>query len=207
MALLNVVVDISHHNTVSSFANVKNDGIVGVIHKATEGSTIVDNKYKTRRTAALNAGLLWGAYHFGRKGSGATQAKHFLDTVNPQPTDLLVLDFEDTPANQMTLAQAEQFVQFVKDKTGRFPGVYSGNAFINSQLGNNTTTVLKNCFLWIARYSATSPTVPPAWPAFTFWQYTDGTLGPQPHQVNGIGKCDRDKFNGSLANLKALWGV
>jgi len=207
MALLNIVVDISHHNTVSSFAKVKNDGIVGVVHKATEGITNVDDKYKTRRTAALNAGLLWGAFHFGRKGSGATQAKHFLDTVDPVATDLLVLDFEDVDANQMTLAQAEQFVQFIKDKTGRFPGLYSGNAFINSQLKNNTTTVLKNCFLWVARYSEIKPTVPPAWSNFTFWQYTDGTKGPDPHTVNGIGKCDRDKFNGSAANLKALWGV
>src|SRR5262245_62022728 len=110
MSLLNVVIDLSHHNTVSSFASVKDDGIVGVIHKATEGSTIVDNEYRMRRTAALNAGLLWGAYHFGRNGDGAAQAQHFLDTVNPQPGDLLVLDFEQAPGDQMTLAQAEQFV-------------------------------------------------------------------------------------------------
>lgn len=207
MALLNVVIDLSHHNTVSSFTDIKNDGIVGVIHKATEGTSIVDNKYKTRRTAALNAGLLWGAFHFGRSGSGAAQAKHFLDIADPQPGDLLVLDFEDTPENQMTLAQAEQFVQFIKDRTGKFPGLYTGESFIHSVLGNNTGTLLKNCFLWVAKYAETKPAVPPAWRTFTFWQYTDGVHGSAPHSVNGVGNCDRDKFNGSAPNLKKLWGV
>jgi len=35
------------------------------------------------------------------------------------------------------------------------------------------------------------------------WQYTDGALGPKPHTV----RCDRDKFNGSEAQLRKLWGV
>jgi lysozyme len=38
------------------------------------------------------------------------------------------------------------------------------------------------------------------------WQYTDGALGPKPHTVKGIGRCDRDKFNGSEAQLRKLWG-
>ncbi len=41
-----------------------------------------------------------------------------------------------------------------------------------------------------------------AFPTYTFWQYTDGNSGDQPHQVPDIGRCDRDKFNGDLAGLK-----
>jgi lysozyme len=37
------------------------------------------------------------------------------------------------------------------------------------------------------------------------WQYTDGNFGPQPHAVNGIGNCDRDKFNGTEDQLRTLW--
>jgi lysozyme len=66
---------------------------------------------------------------------------------------------------------------------------------------------LKECFLWIARYSAQLPQVPPAFPRFTLWQYTDGNDGPQPHRVPGVGRCDRDKFNGDEAGLRRLWGV
>jgi lysozyme len=37
------------------------------------------------------------------------------------------------------------------------------------------------------------------------WQYTDGALGGEPHTVAGIGRCDRDTFNGSVAQLRRLW--
>jgi lysozyme len=206
--MINSVIDLSHHNTVSSFQDVKDNGVVGVIHKATEGHSVVDAKYHARRQRALDAGLLWGAYHFGTKGGVQQQVDHFLEIVNPESTDLLVLDFEPNGVlGTMTLAEAEEFVDLINQRTQRFPGLYSGQAFINSRLGGNTTTVLKTCFLWIARYSSQKPSAPPAWNTFTLWQYTDGNTGDQPHQVPGIGRCDRDKFNGDLAGLQRLWGV
>jgi lysozyme len=209
MSLLNAVIDISHHNTgVTSFVEAKNAGIIGVIHKATEGRTFVDGDYHERKPAALAAGLLWGAYHFGVRGNVEAQVDHFLETVIPGSTDLLVLDFEPNPtAGTMRLAEAERFVQKIFEQTGRFPGLYSGQAFINEKLGNNTNTVLNNCFLWIARYADQLPKVPPAFATFTLWQYTDGSAGPQPHRVPGIGRCDRDKFNGDETQLRTLWGV
>ena len=208
--MLNVVIDLSHHNTVTSFQDAKDNGIVGVIHKATEGKSFVDATYSARRVQALSKGLLWGAYHFAAKGNVQAQVSHFLDTVEPELTDLIVLDFEpNAQAGTMTLAEAEQFVTLVHVQTGRYPGLYSGASFIKEKLGNKqpADTVLSNCFLWIAKYSSGTPTVPPAFPTFTFWQYTDGNNGDQPHQVPGIGRCDRDKFNGSLDGLKRLWGV
>ncbi|MDQ3746468.1 MAG: glycoside hydrolase family 25 protein, partial [Acidobacteriota bacterium] len=56
MELPNVVIDLSHHNTVTSFQQVKDAGILGVIHKATEGTSFVDPRYTERRTAALAVG-------------------------------------------------------------------------------------------------------------------------------------------------------
>lgn len=204
--MLNNVIDISHHNTVASFQEVVNNGIIGVFHKATQGKNVVDAKHHARLQRALAAGLLWGAYHFGTKGNVEKQVDHFLDNVID--TDLLVLDFEPNgESGTMTLAEAEKFVTLVKEKTGRFPGLYSGQSFIREKVGSNTTTVLKNCFLWIARYSSQKPVAPPAWETYTFWQYTDGNAGDQPHQVPSIGRCDRDKFNGDDAGLRKLWGV
>lgn len=208
MPIQNAVIDISHHNTVSSFAEVRQNGIRGVIHKATQGRTVVDARYHGRRQRALDAGLWWGAYHFGVRGNVGQQVDHFLNTVNPVDTDLLVLDFEPNGESAtMTRPEAEQFVTLVNQQIGRFPGLYSGQAFLRERVGNNTTTVLRNCFLWVARYSSQFPQVPPAWNTWTLWQYTDGNAGDQPHQVNGIGRCDRDKFNGDVAGLQRLWNV
>ncbi len=204
--MINAVIDISHHNAKPDFVKAKADGIVGVIHKATQGQTGFDKTYKDRRQRALNAGLLWGAYHFGTGSDGVKQAQHFLDFIgNPKDT-LLVLDFEDNPTGpSMDLVEARAFVSHIHAKTGRFPGFYSGNT-IKQKLGTQSDPLLSQCWFWLAQYGPTA-VVPPNWPTWTMWQYTDGSIGPAPHDVDGIGHCDRDKFNGDLAGLKKLWGV
>ena len=78
---LNAVVDISHHNGNIDLQQAKGVGIIGVIHKATQGATGLDPMYVTNRGKAQTAGLLWGAYHFATGGDGVEQAQHFLDTV------------------------------------------------------------------------------------------------------------------------------
>ena len=197
---LNVVIDISHFNSVTSFQEIKQSGVVGVIHKATEGTNWMDPTYATRKQQALAAGLWWGAYHFGVNEDGAAQAQHLLSVVNPGPQDLLVLDFEQNPSSQMNIAQAEQFVTAVYNATGRYPGFYS-DSLVGELLGNNQNSVLANCWFWRAQYGGTAPSVPPTWPGWTMWQYTESG------SVPGIqGVCDRDTFNGSLADLSLLWG-
>jgi lysozyme len=203
---LNVVIDLSHHNRSPNFQKAKATGIVGVIHKATEGMAYVDPTYAGNRQKALAAGLLWGAYHFGSGGNAEGQADHFLEVVNPGKSDLLVLDFEESFSGPtMTLDEAHQFVIRVQSHVGRYPGLYSGS-HIKQLLGSNRDPILAQCFFWLAQYGSL-PTVPPNWQTWTLWQYTDGSVGPMPHTVEGIGKCDRDKFNGSLSNLKRIWGV
>ena len=203
---LNVVIDISHHNANPDFQQAKAAGIVGVIHKATQGLNFTDSMYVTNRQKALDAGLLWGAYHFGDGSDGTAQADFFLSVVNPGPDTLLVLDFEpNTQGPSMSLVGARAFVSEVNARVGRFPGLYSGS-LIKQLLGNNHDPVLAQCFFWLAQYGSNA-VVPANWPTWTLWQYTDGNVGPQPHNVSGIGNCDRDKFNGDLDALNKLWGI
>lgn len=202
---LNVVVDISHHNGNVNFAKAKADGIIGVIQKASQGQGNVDPTYKTNKTKATAAGLLWGAYHFATGSDGVKQANHFLSVVGDDAKALLVLDFEPNPTGpDMNLEEARAFVTHVNEQTGRFPGLYSGH-YIKQLLGTNSDPVLAKCWFWLAQYGNTA-VVPPNWPTWTMWQYTDGAIGPEPHKVDGIGRCDRDKFNGSEAQLRKLWG-
>jgi len=203
-APINVVIDLSHHNPSPDFAAAKAAGIAGVIHKATQGLSYADPTYAEHRDAAIDAGLLWGAYHFGTGSDGVQQAAFFLETVLPKKGTLLVLDFEANPQGpSMTLEEARAFVTHVREATGRWPGLYSGH-YIKDLLGTSTDSVLANCWFWLSQYGPT-PVVPPNWPAWTMWQYTDGGLGPEPHTVPGIGRCDRDQFSGSRAALRSLW--
>ena len=207
MAVINAVVDISHHNgTKIDFAKAKADGIIGVIHKASQGQAGGDPMYGANRAKATAAGLLWGAYHFATGSDGVKQAVNFLDHVGNTKNVLLVLDFEPNPTGpSMSLEEARAFVTHVRGVTGVWPGFYSGH-YIKQLLDTKKDPVLANCWFWLAQYGPTA-VVPPAWPTWTMWQYTDGAIGPEPHSVKGIGLCDRDKFNGSEVQLRKLWGV
>ena len=205
---VNVVIDISHAQETVDFKKIKADGIVGVIHKATEGLTFADKMYTKRRAQARDAGLLWGAYHFGVGADGSDQADFFLNKAKLNSETLIVLDYEpNLTGPTMTLNQARKFVEHVSEDAGRFPGLYSGH-LIKEQLGGvPPDPILSNCFLWIAQYNGPRPlNIPPTFKTWTFWQYTDGVHGPEPHRVKGVGQCDRDQFNGTLAQLRKLWG-
>ena len=207
---INVVIDLSHHQEKVDFGKLKGDGIVGVIHKATQGLTYVDKKYTERRVQARAAGLLWGAYHFGVGGDGSDQADFFLENAKPDAQTLVVLDYEpNVTGPSMALNQAREFVEHVQEVLGRYPGLYSGHLIKEDLAGvNPPDPVFSNCFLWIAQYNGPKPlNIPPTFKTWTFWQYTDGVHGIEPHRVNGVGQCDRNQFNGSLTQLRKLWGV
>jgi len=200
----NVIVDLSHHNVGVDLAAAQGDGINGVIHKATQGTAFKDPNFTAIRQKSNDLGLLFGAYHFGTGGDGLQQAEFFLSVVQPNPGDLLVLDLEANPQGpSMTLEEARAFVTHVQAATGNFPGLYAGH-YLKELLGAATDLVLVECWFWLSQYGPT-PVVPPAWPTWTMWQYTDGAAGPMPHEVAGIGRCDRDTFNGSADDLVSFW--
>jgi lysozyme len=203
---INVVIDLSHHNGEVDLVRAKAAGIVGVIHKATQGQKNVDPLYETNRAKAGEAGLLWGAYHFGTGSDGVAQAEHFLDVAGTGKEVLRVLDLEPNPTGpSMTLEEARAFIVHVEAETGVYPGLYSGH-YVKQLLAGGSDPLLAKCWLWLAQYGPT-PVVPPNWKTWTMWQYTDGAAGPGPHEVDGVGLCDRDRFNGSPAGLARLWGV
>jgi lysozyme len=203
---LNAVVDISHHNANVDFSKLKAAGILGVIHKASQGSVGADPTYAQHRAGALEAGLLWGAYHFGTDSDGVEQAVNFLNVVGDVAGTLIALDFETNPTGpSMSLEEARAFVTHVNEVTGRYPGLYSGHD-IKAALGSGTDSVLGNCWFWLAQYGPTA-VVPQNWNTWKLWQYTDGAIGPDPTEIPGVGRFDRDLFNGTADELRAFWGT
>src|SRR5215831_19286701 len=124
----NAVIDLSHHNQNLDFSEMKDPGgILGIIHKATQGVKYADPTYDDHMTRALDAGILWGAYHFGTGADGIEQAQHFLDVVQPHGQTLLALDFEANPHGpSMNLEEARSFVTHINQVTGNWPVFYSG---------------------------------------------------------------------------------
>ncbi|MCB0645466.1 MAG: peptidoglycan-binding protein [Saprospiraceae bacterium] len=209
--LLNAVFDISHSNESVDLQKARKSGMLAVFHKATQslGSTLFhDLTYASRRASANAAGLLWGAYHFGSGGSGKLQAQAFLSYAKPDGKTLLVLDFEPNTTQgetTMQLAEAVDFVNEIFNETGKYPGIYSGN-LLQEVSTQPDYAQLNKCWLWKAQYGSTVH-IPPGWQTYTFWQYTDGSVGPLVEEVEGVGKCDRDVFNGNEEALRLFWSA
>lgn len=205
-----VVVDIYHGNRVTNFATARNAGVHGIIHKATTGGTGRDDAYADRRPQAVNAGMLWGAYHWGTAAPIAKQVDNFLRAANPDDRTLVALDFEDDPGNQMTLEGARDFLASIEQKLGRKAILYSANT-IKGALGNSVDPFFGSHRLWLAQYGPT-PRVQASWSTYWLWQYTDGTAGPGPRSAPGIpgnsaGNIDCNHYKDSPEQLAAEWAT
>jgi lysozyme len=206
MAYTNAVIDLSHFNGTVDLSKAQQAGIVGIIHKATQGTSYVDPTYQSNFQQAQPLGLLWGAYHFGTGDDGVTQADFFLKTAQPAAGTLLVLDLESNPAGStMSLQDARDFVTHIQAVSGIWPGLYGGS-YLKEQLGSQPDPILQNCWLWLAQYGPTA-VLPPGWANWTLWQYTDGHLVADLNPIAGITPCDRDYFNDTQAVLQAKWAT
>ena len=199
------VVDLYQGDRVQSFKDAADSGIWGITQKATAGATGRDKKYKERRSAAIDARLLWGAYHWGTGVDVTKQVENFLKTAEPDDQTLVALDFEDP---RMTLGQARQFMTGVAEKLGRKAILYSGH-LIKEKLGNRTDAFFGSHRLWLAQYDP-DPRVQKSWEKYWLWQYTDRTTGLKPNKVPGLpgdskGNLDCDSYDGTRAQLKAEW--
>lgn len=202
--MIDTIIDI-FHGDATDLAEVQNqDGIIAVIHKATQGTHFTDSSYSDRKKQAKTLGLLWGAYHFGTADNVEAQVDHFLSTADVDEEVLIALDFEEDPHGpDMTIEQARDFVELIKEKTGRFPMIYGAN-LLREALGSTIDPLLKKCPLWYARFREVPIGIPPTFKDFTLHQFTDGHNGPQPHNTGGR-PCDRNRFKGTENELTQKW--
>lgn len=190
-----MVIDLSHWNEVTDWHAVARSGVLGVVHKFSEGTSYRDPMYEKARAGAKSAGLLFGRYHFANGNDVKAQVKNFM--VGAAPDELLALDWEDT-SPRMSLSQAVAFVQEVQQLTGSWPVVYSGNT-AKEALGSTPNPVLAKCRLWLAQYSS-KPVTPPGWAIPWLWQWTDaGTI------AGIVGGVDLDAYGATADRLADEW--
>lgn len=202
--MINTIIDIYHGNSID-FQKTKQGGVVAIIHKATQGVSVRDSTYHDRREQAKQLGFLWGSYHFSTGAPVADQVENYLSYAKPEDDEVISLDWEPSAPPNMTVQQAEQFVQMIKSETGRWPVVYGGS-LLRESIGHNPDAVLSNCPLWYVRYAPSPIGIPTqVWPTYALWQYTDGNDGPDPHDTAGVTGADRNIFQGTTQELKDAW--
>jgi GH25 family lysozyme M1 (1,4-beta-N-acetylmuramidase) len=179
-----LVIDIYHGDPVVDFNLTKASGIIGVIHKATQGGQSWDQEYSSRRKLATAAGLLWGAYHFfDFSASPQVQADHFLSVAAPDSNTLVCLDWENIGNKEPSAALAHAFLQEIEAKLGRKAVIYSGNV-AKEQL-NDADPYFGSHRLWLCQYGS-AWRVQVSWQYPWLWQNNGDSFGPGPHAIPGI---------------------
>jgi GH25 family lysozyme M1 (1,4-beta-N-acetylmuramidase) len=152
-----------------------------------------------------------------------SEANDFIDSIRPYylqtgTTHYLppVADVEGLPnfgSSSLNKTFISNWIQLfsdtVYDALGVRPIMYASKSSANS---NFTATVAGEHKLWIAWWKGTGTTSPPVqsdtpnWPAWSFWQWSDGTDSiAQANQVPGTTvSVDRDVYSGTLTQLSAL---
>ncbi|MEZ4919223.1 MAG: GH25 family lysozyme [Saprospiraceae bacterium] len=169
-----------------------------VFIKATEGSDFTDSLFCSNWDALRYHRLKRGAYHYFRAyGCGLEQAKHFLQTVEMMPGDILpVLDVETTDdmAPEVLRKEVRAWLQYVEFKLGAKPIIYTNQNFYEQYLAG----IFDNYPLWIAKYSDESPELSNE-KAWKFWQYSNSGC------VFGINhEVDQNLFYGTPEHLNEL---
>lgn len=197
------IIDIYKGNVVSDWPTVAAQGIVGVIHKASEGASVRDALYAERREACRKLGLLWGAYHFNTRTSPIKdQVANFLAVAKPDASTLLCLDWEGTD-KALTASEARDWLLRVIDATGRMPAdiwIYGGN-ILRERINTDAELAFFGQFrLWHCQYETANPRISKAWKNFDLWQYSETG------QLRGTGTLiDLNCAPGSVAELRQKW--
>jgi lysozyme len=227
------VIDMYHGNAVAApaFAMMKETGLYGIIHKASQGTGYRDPAYAARRKAAQAAGLLWGAYHFLTSADAKQQADFFVkcsgiaDSADPI---LLALDYENSE-HTPSLAQAREFIMAV-EADSRVPEsvsvvIYSGNLIretLKPHAGGHQDGAMVGVELffqarrlWLAEYGPKEK-IPFPWDRPIAKSSNEATPLPAPgvwlwqftetgHVNPLIGKTDGNFFDGTFEELQARW--
>ena len=114
----------------------------------------------------------------------------------------------------MRVDQAVAFVERIRQRTGSYPGLYSGENRIRAVLNNprvsaETKRVLARCWLWVANYHYRPLNVLP-WRQWTLWQYTGDGVCDLPHasypkSIANIRNAERNIFAGSSMDVRSFW--
>lgn len=169
--------------------------------------------YQTRRAVAKALGLKWGAYHMARPGNPAAQADHFLDFTKPEPDELIALDIEDNdPREFLSLEDAEIFVRRIRQRTGRYPVLYTNGSTAKHIADNHRRyPLLSRLKLWYARYKPDIDAHFPKgnWQSYTLWQFASHiNCGKRscPYRVPGTNRdIDVNVSPLTVAQLRHQW--
>ena len=174
------IVDLSSNNGLPRWNEATTVKLA--ILRATMGNAGVDTALAHNASGTQAVGIPAAYYHLFRpEDSGASQARHFLDTVGDKPYVFLAVDVEqvvDTPISyyrenklQIT-ARLHELVVEIRKATGVYPYIYTGAWFWDVYIAATYDDTFSKCLLWVAEYGDKVTRIPRGWQTYSLWQYT-----------------------------------
>lgn len=168
-------VDVSAYQGLIDWEVLASQNISFAFIKATEGSSFTDKYFEKNYEQAQKTDLRIGAYHFFSYDSpGATQAEHFINTVEkcesmlPPVIDLEFYgDYGNNPPDQAVVRkELDNMISILKEHYHTDPIIYATQKSYSLYLEG----AYDNCDIWIRNVFTTPLLSGREW---TFWQYTD----------------------------------
>jgi len=196
-------VDVSHYQGTIDWEKLRAQGVDFAFIKATEGSTLQDDRFAQNFDGAMEAGVRAGAYHFfSFDSSGRAQADNFIRTVplirGMLPCAVDVEFYGDKAAHPpdviSTRREMRALLKALEEAYGRRPVIYATQSSFQKYIAG----AFDDYDLWV-RNVYLYPMMPEG-RDWTFWQYSDkGTLD----GYEGVEKyIDMNVFHGSEAEFE-----
>ena len=181
--------DISMHKKGINISKLKEEGLVHLYLKATEGRNYVDPCLEEFYNQASELNLPIGYYHFFTKNSDVEgQAEDFYNAVKNKKADLrYCLDMEVDLINHSDLAR--RFINKFEELMGKkdICCIYASAYYARDNFDQD---IKEKYPLWVANYNS-SQNVDTGWRNIAGWQYSESEM----HQGQ---ECDANIFYGSI---------
>ncbi|MBA8824942.1 GH25 family lysozyme M1 (1,4-beta-N-acetylmuramidase) [Saccharopolyspora lacisalsi] len=202
-------IDVSNHNGNIQWNEVAASGQKFAFVLATDGTSFTNPMFNEQFNGAKQAGLVAGAYHFGRPTTSAVaQADRLMNTMGSSAKGeslAPVLDMEVSSSGDNCYGKSpkqlgawtQRFLDRVKERTGQEGIIYSSTSFWSQCMGG--THAFDDNPLWMASYGVDNPDLFGGWDKYTFWQYTN-----KGHVPGISGYTDINRFQGTGEDLLEL---
>jgi GH25 family lysozyme M1 (1,4-beta-N-acetylmuramidase) len=144
-------IDVSSYQRTMDWQRAIDTGAKFAFCKASEGASWVDPTFAYNWQELRRRGIPHGAYHFFRPAQSVKQVERFVELVQPEQGELLVLDVE----NNGGLSRADltrkvvEAVEIIYARSGRYPILYSRSSWLNSNINVGDLPKLD---YWLAQY-------------------------------------------------------
>lgn len=205
-------IDVARYEPVIDWNKVLDAGYRFAFIKCSQAN-YNDSKFSEHWENARIAGMVRGAYHFYDPSVHPhTQAEKFYYSLAGDYGELpFVVDIENfTSGPWFGSSNWWSYLEHLADISGHHPTmIYTGYYYWIDNVHRSPAVRDISYFgqypLWIARYEAPYPLVPPPWTWWMFWQYSEtGYVDGVTDQLGRPTKCDQDYFFGSEEQFQQL---